>query len=292
MADKKKADSSYGETFWTPQLLYIESIYHIRQRDDSTAISTLAKLMALYPQSPMAGKAASMISVLQRRAEIENYLTNLQIERAREDSFTVDLGTEKTTNRKAPEAVVSQKKIDVKDPGLVAPELPRNKESVVKNAVKAGDVKSADKPIKVAIDTSRFVRPVMENKLFGYEFIPSQQHLVVLLLEKVDPVYVNEARNALNRYNRDKYSGRTLELTSSNLDENRKMIAIAAFDGVVEANDYMKRASNSANSEIFPWMPREKVSFIVITAANLEVLRERKDVKQYLELLQQNIPLK
>ncbi len=32
---KKIADSIYGENYWTPQLLYIEAVYYIKQRDDS-----------------------------------------------------------------------------------------------------------------------------------------------------------------------------------------------------------------------------------------------------------------
>ena len=34
---KKEADSVYGKNYWTPQLLYIESVYYIKQRQDSVA---------------------------------------------------------------------------------------------------------------------------------------------------------------------------------------------------------------------------------------------------------------
>jgi hypothetical protein len=70
------------------------------------------------------------------------------------------------------------------------------------------------------------------------------------------------------------------------------MITIATFTGVVEANDYVNRARASAASEIFPWMPKDKYSFFLISTGNIELLKTRKDVKQYLDLLQQNIPLK
>ncbi len=36
VAEKKKADSLYGNSFWTPQLLYIEAVYHVKQKDDSS----------------------------------------------------------------------------------------------------------------------------------------------------------------------------------------------------------------------------------------------------------------
>ncbi len=293
VAEKKKADSSYGENFWTPQLLYIESIYYIKQRDDSTAISTLNKLISLYPESPMGQKARNMIDVLQRRADIENYLTNLTIERAQEDSFTVSMDTEKAAVKKTSAVTAGQEKLTVKKPELTAPEVPKIKEQVSKTPVKAGEVKSENKqPLAVKVDSSNFKAPVIEKKAEGYSFVPTDQYLVVLLLDKVDVVYMNEARNALNRYNRDKFTARTLELTTSAFDETRKMIGIASFQGVVEAHDYLTRAKSSAASEIFPWLPKEKYSFFLISTANLELLKTRKDLKQYIDLLQQNIPLK
>ena len=37
IAQKKVADSIYSNNFWTPQLLYIEAVYYIKQRQDSAA---------------------------------------------------------------------------------------------------------------------------------------------------------------------------------------------------------------------------------------------------------------
>ena len=81
LARKKIADSLYGQNYWTPQLLYIESVYYIKQREDSTAITELKKIESNYPGSPLAAKAATMVDVLGRRKQIEEELTNLQIER-------------------------------------------------------------------------------------------------------------------------------------------------------------------------------------------------------------------
>ncbi|MEO7293560.1 MAG: tetratricopeptide repeat protein, partial [Ginsengibacter sp.] len=36
--DKRAADSLYGNNYWSPQLLYIESVYYIKQKQDSQAI--------------------------------------------------------------------------------------------------------------------------------------------------------------------------------------------------------------------------------------------------------------
>jgi hypothetical protein len=90
LADKQKADSLYGKSYWSPQLLYIEAVYYVKEKNDSTAIATLRNIGQLYPKSKLKAKADRMIDVLSRRSEIEKYLTDLQITRAKEDSIEED----------------------------------------------------------------------------------------------------------------------------------------------------------------------------------------------------------
>ena len=69
----------------TPQLLYIESVYYLHERKDDEAKKSLNQIIELYPNEPMAEKAKLILDVLGRRKEIEDYLTQLKIERV-EDS--------------------------------------------------------------------------------------------------------------------------------------------------------------------------------------------------------------
>jgi hypothetical protein len=62
-AAKAAADSFYGNSYWTPQLLYIESIYFVSKHEDSSAIETLTSLKDQFAGSPMAAKAETMIDV-------------------------------------------------------------------------------------------------------------------------------------------------------------------------------------------------------------------------------------
>lgn len=261
LAEKKNADSLYGENYWSPQLLYIESIYYIKNRQDSLAIETLKNLMSLYHESPMSAKAATMIEVLQRRSEIEDYLTKLDVTRTNEDSIAIIEETVKV----------------------------KPKEKVEKPTTRGAEIKVPDnKGITRKADTSAFKVPVMEKKIEGYFFKPSDLHLVILLLNKVDIVYVNEARNALNRFNKEKYYNTPLEVLHQNLDNDRKMVSISAFSNVIEAQDYLEKVKAGAATELFPWMPKDKYSFFVITPENLELLKTKKDVDEYLKLYKQN----
>ncbi|MEI6946028.1 tetratricopeptide repeat protein [Paraflavisolibacter sp. H34] len=86
VAGKRVADSTYRTNYWSPQLLYIESVYYIKQREDSTAINRLNLLQQQSPNTPLAAKAAHLVQVLGRRKQIEDELTNLQLEKPVEDT--------------------------------------------------------------------------------------------------------------------------------------------------------------------------------------------------------------
>jgi hypothetical protein len=87
LEEKRKADSAIGKGYWKPQLLYIQSVYHIQQREDSLAIEQLKNITKQFAKHDLAAKAERMIEVLGRRKQIEEYLTHLDVKRAEEDSF-------------------------------------------------------------------------------------------------------------------------------------------------------------------------------------------------------------
>jgi outer membrane protein assembly factor BamD (BamD/ComL family) len=86
VTQKKIADAKYGKNYWTPQLLYIEAVYYIKQREDSSAINSLNSIVSQFPNTPLAGKATNLINVLRRRDQIEEELRNLVINRPKEES--------------------------------------------------------------------------------------------------------------------------------------------------------------------------------------------------------------
>ena len=88
IAKKKVADSLYGDRYWTSQLLYIESVYFIRTNQDGEARTVLQSIVNKFARTPMADKAATMLDVLSRRRQIEDYLTKLQIKKATDEDTT------------------------------------------------------------------------------------------------------------------------------------------------------------------------------------------------------------
>ncbi|MBK8520242.1 MAG: tetratricopeptide repeat protein [Chitinophagaceae bacterium] len=242
MAEKKKADSLYGVNYWTPQLLYIEALHHVKNRDDSAAIKGLQLIISNNPTSPLKEKAATMIDVLRRRAEIEKYLTSLEVTRASENQLNVP-----ETPKPVP-------------PPVIPPVI---KDTVVK--------------VAAPLTSGAFTMAV------------NAPHHVLMVLNKVDQVYITEARNAFIRYNRENFYGQTINISKDVLDADNNLLVITSFPDAAAALIYYNKIKKDAASEI-SWLPANKYSFLIITEANLQLLKTNKNIAGYKALLNTQFP--
>lgn len=252
---KKRADSVHGKNYWTPQLLYIESVNYIKEKNDSAAIKVLNDIAALYPTSPLKEKALTMIDVLKRRKQIESYLTNLEITRMEEERIIISDN----------DSVVVQKPV-------VAQEVVKPMVSVVKPVIR---------------NDSIVTPPSMISGAFQWE--PSSRHFVVMILDKVDGVYVNEARNAFMRYNREKYYNKTININKDALTAEKVLLLFDGFADADEAIAYFDKINKAAAVEV-SWLQASKYSFLVITQSNLDILKKDQDLEAYKTLLNQQYP--
>ncbi len=261
--NKKAADSVYGKGYWTPQLLYIEAVYHAKQREDSAAKAILAQIIALYPSSPLAVKAETLINVLGRRASIENELANMVIETPVEDTVT-------RTRTEEPPPVVEEKQNLVKQDTstVVRNDIPRN--PVVPG--KTISTKSATDSVKLK---------VAPPPLASYDYNPGDKHYVAVVLNKVDNVFRNEAKNAFGIYNREKYYSRQFEYATVDIDADNKLLLIGGFDNADAAIEYLSQAKPVATTRIMPWLKPEKYSFTIISERNLEILKAKPLLEDY-----------
>jgi hypothetical protein len=265
-AEKLKLDSMYGDKYWTPQLMYIEALYYIHYRYDSIAKVTLNKIITKYQGSIMAAKAKNVLRVLNERERIENYLRNLKVTRMPEDSIArVANGNEqpKKAEPPAPKPAVVTSVPVVKDSGQIVIKKP---------------------------DTAQLKKQALFVSPFTWS--PGQPQAVVLVLTKVDPVYVTESKNAFDRYNRENFYGRNYESSKQDLSDTTKLMVIRGFDNTAAALAYLDKAGNAAPREIIPWLPANKYYFIVIDERNLEILKANKDMQLYRKFLSVYAPEK
>jgi hypothetical protein len=111
-----------------------------------------------------------------------------------------------------------------------------------------------------------------------------------MILDKVDPVYVSEAGNAFNRYNTETYYSLGLTTQNASLNDSLKVLVISNFGNSDAALDYLRNVKPMAPRSIIPWMPAGKYSFLIISAGNLELLLNNKDVNAYRKFLSAAYP--
>jgi tetratricopeptide (TPR) repeat protein len=257
-AATKVADSLYGNSYWTPQLLYIESIYFVSKREDSSAIQTLTQLSTQFASSPLSQKAQTMIDVLGRRKEIEAYLTNLQITRLSDDEPSP------VVNLNPVETIVDKKEI--------------KKDSVVN--------KSANKNVKANVDSLKTVGGSVKT----YVFNSSDQQFVAIILNKVDPVYATETKNAFNRYNQINFYNQKINIVNSKVNDSLNIVLLGPFTDAASALIYVDKVKPNAAGQIIPWLKPDKYSFTIISQPNLDILNDTKDVNGYKSLIDKVLP--
>ena len=293
LTQKAAADSVYGSTYWTPQLLYIESVYHIRQKNDSVAMVTLTNIESKFPGTPMAEKAAIMKDVLGRRSEIESYLTTTNIVRQTEDALIIPFDEGPTVSKtKTPVAKTDTlNKVTMgPKPAAVTP-LEKPKAPVQKVGLEqekkntAGKIQMGNKPVT---DTTG-IKPLKNEKVeMAYLFNANEPYVVLMYFDKVDPIYISESKVALQRYNNSAHSGENIQIQVYETQEEFNWMEVGPYPVMASALSYFDELK--ANSrQIVPWLPAEKYNFIIISEHNLDILKSRKNMEEYKLFIRQYI---
>ena len=286
IAQKKVADSLYGDKFWTPQLLYIESIYFIRSNQDPQAKAVLQNIINKFPHTPMSDKAATMLDVLSRRRQIEDYLTRLQIKRAADDDTIAvsNFPAAARTQNNRPGMVRNDSNMLKQDSTSDWAKAKAREAALARDSSKAKPIAG---PGKIKVD-SAVAKVQSLNSAFSLN--PDAPHSVVMVMTKVDPVYVSEARNAFNGYNQENFYDKQLTGENASLSDSVKVLMIGTFASDKAALTYLTSAKALAPRQIVPWLPADKYTFLIISVANLQLLLNNKDLNAYHRFLSAAYP--
>ncbi|HVG41970.1 MAG TPA: hypothetical protein VM888_10210, partial [Chitinophagaceae bacterium] len=285
---------------------YIQAVYHIKQREDSVAKNVLSTLIQQNGGTPLAQKADNLLKVLSRRAEIENELANLQLvmpeeERKSEEvtpittlPVTKPLATTKTTTpptmtAKDTSVVKAVSPITIAMDSAVKKDVAEVKKDTIA-AIKPLDIVKKPTP-KPTVDTA-VKKPVINKPTSPFTFKPDAPHYAVIILNKVDVVFVGEAKNAYFRYNREKYANQPLAVNIQPFNDSTNFVLIGNFPSAQSAADYVLKTKPLSPTEIVPWLKGDKYTFTILSKENLDVLLNLKDMKQYAKFLEQNLPVK
>jgi hypothetical protein len=142
---------------------------------------------------------------------------------------------------------------------------------------------------KLRADTAQLAAKLRTlNSVFS--LTPDKPHSVIMVLDKVDPVYVSEAANAFGRYNTETYYSLGLKTQNASINDSLKLVVMGDFPDANGAMDYLKNVKAMAPRAIIPWMPAGKYNFLIISDTNLELLLNNKDIPAYLKFLSAAYP--
>ena len=251
LANKKLADSIYGDSYWTPQLLYIESVYYVKEKKDSLAIATLTKIESIAPSSPLANKSKILREVLKNRDSIEANLKAMKVTRMKDDDV---------------EVVAERPKIEPK-------RMIRDDNNLLKR----------DSTKLIAETDKKTTAPS------SFQFDPKEAYGVIMIMNGVDIVYINEAKRALSRYHAEKFYQKNFTIRNDKIGE-APYILISLFNDAADALSYVEKTKPIAAKEIFPWLPADKYSFYIVSPGNLMKMIEDKETVKYIAFLKAQFP--
>ena len=258
VAAKTKADSVFGRKYWTPQLLFIESVYYIKQREDSIAIAKLKIISDSLPKSDLTDKAKKMIEVLKKRPSIERYLKKLEINVA-EDPLAkrvilTDLGTYRLPSRHDADSIFMNTKISYAQlPGFTPLKSSRN----------------------------------FYLSLFGFDYSMSDTNYVIIVLAHQDLVYVNEAKKSFAAHNNDRNNVlRVLTTYVSNYSADTNFIVMMPFMNATQAFDYISKKKPIAG-KISPVLKPGSFDMLMISKKNYDIMQTKKNLPVYMNFIKE-----
>ena len=167
--------------------------------------------------------------------------------------------------------------------------LSRTKVSDIKidSMVKDKGIIKLAQPIK--IDSTSLVSNKKKITDEKYSFDLNETQFALLILNDVDIIYTNEAKRAITNYNNRSFSNKNLVIQQEKID-GKTILKISEFKNTVEAIDYIDIARKLGPTEIFPWLPAQKYSFLLISPSNFKILTEENKIQPYLEFIKIQLP--
>lgn len=292
MEAKKKADSIYGNIYWTPHLLYLEALGYLHLQEDSLALKNLNYIETQYSGNEITGKAAILKDVIIRKKETISILQQANIQKEEEKILEIPYEDRPVLNPiKDVKRIYSFKLPAIMNYPLIHTTLKRPPSGIepVSHLI---DVKSRlpfDGFIKKTPPVRSELKPLKEERIdMVYVYNPNETYLVLMVFEQIDQVYRNEARIAFQRYNNASRGGQDIFLKLYEPKDEMNWLEIGPFATLGSSMGYYDEIAPNM-SKITPWLASSKYQLLIISENNLEMLKTRKDLSEYLLFIRQYV---
>ncbi len=249
---KANADSLYGKSYWTAQLLYIEAIAHAKANRDSLAVSSLNTLIGNYTSSPLKPKAESLKTILDKK-----------IADAAAEAAVVAAAKKAIEDAKA----AALKKIEDEKAAALAK----------KNAALLAKQKPKVDSVMVKLEA---MYPVNKN----------EPHTVFLVLNKLSKADCDNLQVEFDMYNKNDDATKFVFSNIYNADANTTILFYDEFKNTDVAIAYCKKLKTLINTK-HPLKPAQ-YGILVISASNLKTFLGKNNLEEYKKVFKNNYEIK
>ncbi len=251
---RKVSDSTVGYSSLQPKFDLLEAMAIIKTRPDDEGKAAIASVITKYPgDAAILGQAKAIQEALERRQQLTEYLTNLEIKRDSSGTAMVD------------------ENIRIRYPWQTpTPNLPDSL------ALKA----KADSAAAVAnVPPPAPVKPVTPYQLGDEK--ASIPHFVVIHFDRVSKVLIDEAVSQFSKYNSEKHASQQLQTSMYALTPNEIMVIVRLFPDENKALTYFDEVSRVASETIIPRIRPTDYRLFIISRENFILLNNTKDLEGY-----------
>ncbi len=257
---RKYADSAFGYNSLQAKFDLLEAMTIVKTSSQDSGKAAIAGIIAKYPgDGPVLAQAKAIQDVLNRRQQITDYLSNLEIRRDSSVAARVD------------------ENITIRYPWQTPkPNLPDTAATV---AIKAPDNTAPDSAA-AAVTPPPPPRPPVTPYALGDEKaeIP---HFVVMYFNRVSKVLIDEAVAQFSKYNAEQHPADKLETSSFALTPTEIMVIVRLFPNETKALTYFDEVGRQAATVIIPRIKPTEYKFFIISRENFILLNNTKDIEGY-----------
>jgi tetratricopeptide (TPR) repeat protein len=280
-ANKIKADSLYGNYFWTPQLMYIEAVYFAHLKDDSTALKLLNELLGRYGNNQLAEKAVVLQDVIQRRKEIEQTLRESKIVRKEDPRPSTPIANNQSNNvsvssQNTPETKITQPAVNDKKP---------DKEVITQPAAD-----STKNPVMITQVVTEPIKTVANNtdtvKINPEKIKVTDSCVLAIALINVYPVYKNECFNTLETFFRTNTLSGKSGIVPSLVDGsgNYGIISLNLSYSSSECEKVKQELKTILPKQLY-FMPADKYKILTLPLAELDQIKNADNLESFMKLI-------
>jgi len=138
----------------------------------------------------------------------------------------------------------------------------------------------------VAVAPAPVVTTIKKN---DYAYNETEKQYAVIVLNKVSNMYSTEAKNAFYRFNEDRFKNNAPNIDLQNINDDTGLILVGPFNNASEAMNYIDIVKPLSSVRIVTWLTAQKYSFLIISEANLQTVKAKKDISTYSSFIKEII---